>query len=504
VVFLAGLLGSLAVMVSTRRGLGVTPTDSLAYLTMADRVASGDWPYPTIVGVRSTHYPPGWSFVVGALAGVLPRDSMEVGRLVNAALVAALPLTVYGALRARAARWPWIAVLVGVYVAASYPLFELGSRAVSEPLFLVLLVPALVAIERAARTGSGRQVVVASVLVGALTLTRFVGLAAVVPLGLAVLSTSPTWAERAKRLGLVAVLAVGPTAAWYVLAPGSLASTHLSGRDPGGLDQLLVTIKNAGATLGRGVFLPAPIRYGLGLLLLAAPLVLVVVSRDRAPGPDPWLRRVRGSIRSLGAGPWLWFLVVYTALVAVQRWSGGAPILARYWLPYWIVSVVLFGRCLLDWASRAGRGWQTAVRAGCAALAVLALYNAAQVVSTARSNAQDGITLNAVRFQESALIRSLVDARPDVIYADDTYLPSFQTYANGRLVPVHRISCHVEDLDDLMADVDAALERGERPVVGLFGRCRDGTFEEALRERFDEARVEAEPGVGVLLWPEGG
>ena len=125
------------------------------------------------------------------------------------------------------------------------------------------------------------------------------------------------------------------------------------------------------------------------------------------------------------------------------------------------------------------------------------------MVSTARSNAQDGITLNAVRFQESALIRSLVESRPGVIYADDTYLPSFQTYANGRLVPVHRISCHVEDLDDLMADVDAALERGERPVVGLFDRCRHGAFEEALRERFDEARVEAEPGVGILLWPEG-
>ena len=113
-----------------------------------------------------------------------------------------------------------------------------------------------------------------------------------------VLATTPAWGRRATRTAVVLVCAVLPTAAWYVLAPGSLATTHLSGREPAGLDQLLLTIKNAGATLGRGVFLPSPIRYGLGLVLLAAPFVLVAVSSRRTTTVDPWWRRaVRGPTR---------------------------------------------------------------------------------------------------------------------------------------------------------------------------------------------------------------
>jgi len=497
----AGLLSGAAVLASTARGIGITPTDSLAYLTMADRVASGHSPYPTIVGVESTHYPPGWSLLVGAIGAVVPGDSMDVGRVVNAALVVLLPVLVYAALRSRAARSPWIPVVVGVYVAASYPLFELGSRAVSEPLFLALLVATLMAIERFGRTGSDARLVVASLLVGALTLTRFVGLAALVPLGLAVLATTPTWGRRATRLALVGLAAVLPTAAWYVLAPGSLASTHLSGRDPAGLDPLLVTIKNAGATLGRGVFLPSPIRYGLGLVLLAAPFVLVAVSRAATSGLDRWRQRIAAAAAPLGAGPWLWFLVVYTPLVAVQRWSGGAPILARYWLPYWIVTVVILGRCLLVWAVRPARPWRTATTVACASLVLLATYNAAQVVATARTNAQDGITLNAVRYQDSSLFASIADGRPDVIFADDDYVASFQTYAHGRLVPVHRMSCHVSAIDDLVDDLAAEAATGATAAVALFGRCRHGEFEDALRERLQPARVEEERGVGVLLWP---
>jgi hypothetical protein len=63
------------------------------------------------------------------------------------------------------------------------------------------------------------------------------------------------------------------------------------------------------------------------------------------------------------------------------------------------------------------------------------------------------------------------------------------------------VSCHVESLDDLLAEVGAAVEDGAAPVVALFGRCRHGAFETALRERLQDARVEEERGVGVLLWP---
>jgi hypothetical protein len=398
----------------------------------------------------------------------------------------------------------WLPVVAAGYVAASYPLFELASRAVTEPMFLTLLVGTLLAIERYRSARSTTWLVVAAASVGALTLTRFVGVAALVPLGLAVLTATTSWPRRVGTAGIALLVAVLPTAAWYLLAPGSLATSHLKGGERAGLDQLLLTLEEAGTTIVRGVFLPSAIRYVTGLALLLAPIVAVAIaSGAHRPVAESRARRAMSYVTSQGLGPWLWFIAAYTGLVLVQRWGINREVIARYWLPYWTVTVVVAGRCIDDVVAGPPRTRRLAIGVLGPLLLVLASYNVAQSAVRARENAQDGITLNAVRYQESAVLGSLADGHVDRVHTDDTYLVEFQTYARGAVIPVDRMSCRVETVDALVAQLAEEQAAGGTPAVAIVGRCRAGDFTDALVAALDGAAVQHEPGIGTVVVPAG-
>jgi hypothetical protein len=500
----AALFSSLAVLVSTRHGIGANGTDSVAYLTMADDVAAGRRPYPTVVGVPPTHLPPGWSLVVGLIVGIVPSaEALPVARALNVVFAGLLPLVIYAAVRHRSRRSTWIPALMAAVVATSYPLFELASRAVVEPMFLVLLVASLLAIDRLASVRTSAWLLVTSVLVGALILTRYVGAAALLPLGLVVIRIRPGWPLRLGWLGVVGLIAIAPTAAWYLLEPGSPESAHLRGDERAGLEELVLSIREAGITLVRGAYLPSVVQVAIGLALLSVPVVAVIVT-GRAIGPDlPWRRRATDLVAARGLGPWLWFLVAYTPLVVLQRWAIDREIIARYWLPYWIVSAVVLGRCLIEWAVPARATWRRAIGVATASLVLLAAYNVVQVAITARSNARDGVTLNAVRYQESVALDALGEGDLDVILTDHIQLVEFQMYARGALVPIERLSCRVDRLDALVEDLEAAVALGDRPAVAVLRGCRPGTFVEELLARLDGAVVVRDPDLGVVIRPAG-
>jgi hypothetical protein len=501
----AALFSSLAVVVSTRHGIGANGTDSVAYLTMADDVAAGRMPYPTVIGVPATHLPPGWSLVVGLIVAVVPgADALSAARLVNVVCAGLLPIAVYLAVRSRSARPTWIPAPMAAVVATSYPLFELASRAVVEPLFLVLLVAALLAIERVGRVRTLSGVLVAAALVSALTLTRYVGAAALLPLGFVVIAAVPGWGRRLGCLGVAAVIALLPTAGWYLLEPGSPESAHLRGDERAGLAELVQSIREAGVTLVRGEVLPSVVHVVVGLGLLVAPVVAVGLT-GRALAPEvSWRRRTADVVASKALAPWLWFLVAYTPLVVFQRWNIDREIIARYWLPYWIVTAVVLGRCLAELVDRAPATWRRAVRLASASLVLVAAYNLVQVSITARSNAQDGVTINALRYQESAALDALGAGDVDVIYTDHVQLVELQVYARGALAPIHRISCKPAAVGALVEELEAAVQRGERPAVAVVGRCRRTDLVDALRARLDGAVVVGDPDVGIVIRPADG
>lgn len=387
----AALFSSLVVLVSTRHGIGANGTDSVAYLTMADDIAAGRMPYPTVIGVPPTHLPWGWSLLVGLFVAIAPgAEALSVARVLNVVFAGLLPVAVYVAVRYRATGQTWIPALMAVVVATSYPLFELASRAVVEPMFLVLLVASLLAIDRLARVRSSAWLLIAAALVGALTLTRFVGAAALLPLVLTTVAITPGWRRRLGRLGVVTLITTLPTVVWLLLEPGSIESSHIRGDSRAGPEELVQSVREAGVTLVRGEFLPSVVHIVVGLALLAAPVVAILVT-SRAIAPSvPWRRRAADYVAARDLAPWLWFLLAYTPLVVVQRWGIDREIIARYWLPYWIVTAVVLGRCLIDWARHAEPTWRRAAGMVSASLMVLASYNAVQVAITARSNARGG------------------------------------------------------------------------------------------------------------------
>jgi hypothetical protein len=500
----AALVSSLAVLVATRHGVGANGTDSVAYLTMADDVASGRMPYPTVVGVPPTHLPPGWSVVVGLLVAVLPGvDALSAARIVNVVCAALLPVAVFAAVRYRSPRRTWIPALLAVVVATSYPLFELASRAVVEALFLVLLVGSLLAIDRLAVVRSTVWLYVTAASISFLTLTRFVGVVALVPLGLTILSITPGWGRRVGRCLAAGAIVLAPTVVWLLLEPGSVESSHIRGDQRAGAEQLVLSIREAGVTLVRGAFLPSVLQAVIGLALLSAPIVAVVLT-SRALSPDGRGRpRSSGVVAARGLGPWLWYLLGYTMLVAFQRWSIDREIISRYWLPYWIITAVVLGRCLIAWVVDAPPVWRRAAGVASLGLIALASYNLVQVAITVRENARDGITINAVRYQQSELLDALAGAGPDVVHTDHVQLVELQLYAREALVPIERVSCRPEGLDALVEQLEAAGRAEQATAVVLVRRCRGDGYVDALVDRLDGATVATDPELGVLILPNG-
>lgn len=500
----AGVLTSLVVLVSTRHGIGANGTDSVAYLTMADDVAAGRLPYPTVVGVPATHLPPGWSVVVGAISAVLPgAGALSAARGLNVVLAGLLPVAVFMAVRARASRPTWLAPLLALVIATSYPLIELASRAIVEALFLVLLVATLLAIDRLDRLPSRQGVALATGLLSALTIVRFVGAAALVPLVLVVWTTTATWRQRMAWSTGVAAIALSPTIAWYLLAPGSLENAHLRGDRRAGLAEAVHSVEEAGITLVRGEFLPSVVQLLVGVALLSAPAVAVLVTGRMLEPERPWRPRSAALVRTLGLGPWLWFLGVYTVLVVIQRWDIDREVISRYWLPYWVVTVVVLGRCLSRWSEASGSAARRVMGATAAVLVALAAYNLAEVAVFTRDNARDGVTLNALRYQRSAALDALAEGAPSLVLTDHVQLAELQLYARDALVPIERVSCRVEAVDTLVARVERAQADGVEPAIALLRRCRDGGFTKALLAALDGAEVVREPGIGVVIRPIG-
>ena len=336
-------------------------------------------------------------------------------------------------------------------------------------LLLVVLVVALMGSRRARRTPAPRRGSALHPAIRAPTAGRrrgpkarahrrvlvaacVVALAALVPLGLAVLTAPTSWRRRAGTACIALLVSVLPTAAWYLLAPI---------------------------------------------------MAVAIASGAHRSGAESRARRAASYGTSQGLGPWLWFIAAYTGLVLVQRWGINREVIARYWLPYWTVTVVVAGRCVDDVVAGAPRTRRLAIVVLCPLLLVFASYNVAQSAVRARENALDGITLNAVRYQESAVLGSLADGDVDHVHTDDTYLVEFQTYARGAVIPVDRMSCRVETVDALVAQLAEEQAAGGTPAVAIVGRCRAGDFTDALVAALDGAAVQHEPGTGTVVVPAG-
>lgn len=223
----AGIIAGLLTM--TTDPVGIFYDDAI-YLLTAKALAEGQgYVYPHLPGTPpAIHYPPGWPALLALLWKVLPPfpGSVPVLKLVNPLLLgaAAAGMTVTGR-RLLGLPW-WGALGVAVVAAASVPVLALTNVLLSEPLFLALLFPALLACERAVRTAGAGPAALAAALTAAVMLTRTIGGVLLIAT-LLVLLLDRRWRDAAVYLAVAVVLMLPWQ--WFVWRAGAGFPDELRG-----------------------------------------------------------------------------------------------------------------------------------------------------------------------------------------------------------------------------------------------------------------------------------
>lgn len=210
------VVGMVALVAATGKGLYVSP-DSVHYVGTARNLVDG-------IGFRSPpglqplgHFPPLFTVLIAAVAR-LGIDPLDAARVVNVAVLGATVVLVGLVLRSLTGSVP--AALVGAALtAAAVDVLTFSGAALSEPLFVLLVVAGLVALAAYIDERRPGLLVVAGAFVALAVLTRYVGVALVVA-GAGVL----VWRGTARRYhggldaALFAAVALAPALGWLAWA----------------------------------------------------------------------------------------------------------------------------------------------------------------------------------------------------------------------------------------------------------------------------------------------
>ena len=273
-----GILGSVAVLVATRWGIGVE-YDSVFYLSAAENLLHGLGLSRLGGGgeiIPLTHYPPLYPLLLSIISWVSGATVSSAARAVSAIFFGALAF-VGGLVVARSTR-SWAAGAAGaILLAASPVLLSVEIWAMSEVVYLVLLVAALGLLAAYAQKPTRSYLLASAAVTAAAYAARYVGIALVGTGVLVVLvSGSWTWRRRLLRAAAFGSLGVLPVIIWMgrnLILTGSTTNRvllyHPLGRDK---------VSEAAHTVA-GWILPASLPFRLSLvvtLLILAVLALYV------------------------------------------------------------------------------------------------------------------------------------------------------------------------------------------------------------------------------------
>ncbi len=193
--------------------------DDAVYLLVAKAIASGQgFVYPQLPGTPAAiHYPPLFPLLLSVIWKIHPEFPANViwFKLVNPVLLAAAAAGAVAVAREVFGVRPLLAMAVVLAGTVSVPVHVLTTVVLSEPLFLALLFPALLAADRLLAPGGDaaadaphevkwRAVLWASLLAAALVLTRTIGGVLVIAT-LLVLAPQRRWRAALAYAGVVAL-----------------------------------------------------------------------------------------------------------------------------------------------------------------------------------------------------------------------------------------------------------------------------------------------------------
>lgn len=173
----AGLIAGLLTM--TTHPIGIFYDDAIYLLTAKALAAGQGYVYPHLPGTPDAiHYPPGWPLVLAAAWKLAPRfpENVALLKLINPVMLAATGAGMVVAGRRLFRLDAGIALAAALAAVTSIPVLALANVLLSEPMFLALLFPVLLACERLVRQPAERDevrlAIVAAALTAAIVLTR--------------------------------------------------------------------------------------------------------------------------------------------------------------------------------------------------------------------------------------------------------------------------------------------------------------------------------------------
>lgn len=213
-----------AILTITPWPVGVFEDDGI-YTVLARSLATGDgYRLTNLPGSpNATHYPPGYPLVLAALWRLWPAfpDNVVLFKFANAVFLALAAFGVWTFARHRLAWSPVAAGAVALISTLSIVVLLVTGMVLSEPLFLALLLPALLLAERASETGDVRHAALAGLALGALALVRTLGALAIPAAVLVLLARRHL--RGAIVLGAVAAALVAPWQIWVSLHHAEVA-----------------------------------------------------------------------------------------------------------------------------------------------------------------------------------------------------------------------------------------------------------------------------------------
>jgi hypothetical protein len=226
---LLAALSALAVVVSIESfPVGVFQDDGI-YTVLAKSLATGQgYRYLQMPDApNATHFPPAYPMFLAALWKLSPSfpGNVTLFKFANAAFIGLSAVLAWRFAR----RWLRMselgaAISVAIFTACA-PIVLLSVMVMSEPLFLAALFPVLMAAERAARTGSRRDALVAGAAGGVLALIRTLGVV-VIPATALVLAWRRRWLA-SLLVCLAGALVMMPWQLWVAAHDAELPAVFL-------------------------------------------------------------------------------------------------------------------------------------------------------------------------------------------------------------------------------------------------------------------------------------
>ncbi len=466
--------------------VGVFQDDGL-YAILAKSIANGE-------GLRylnlpdspaATHYPPGYPLVLAALWRLFPAFPANTAVFVfaNVGFLCAAALGAWHFGQRRLGLSSGVAATAALATVACVPVLTFGVFLLSEPMFMALLFPVLIAAERAVDSGEPRDAALAGLLAGVLAMVRMMGVWVAPALVIVLLL-------RRRRVAAGVALA----ASALTLVPWQIWTSAHAGDVP---PVLVGKYGSYGAWLGSAIrsdgfaFVGGVMLKNLGVLranlwdMLAAPSVLASAAVMVATAAS------LAAIALLASGSRQWFkrapvTVCFVALylVVVLAWPFEPTRFVWAVLPLIGLAAAVAARSIIQWrpAAMAGRTLRLA------AMAAMLLMAAGYTVYNIRGFAQRAWTNDPRLFASRAT--PLVDwvrraTQPgDLLATDDDAL--VHLYSGRRTIPVQTFTPQ-EYLEgqsyDFATEQLEALLRDFRPRYVLCGSAPCAVAASNLQKR---------------------